>query len=317
MLLRPCFCLKRRDSSRNCRPFVNDWPMNRRQFLSTSIGALAAAGAPRTLLALEADNRYRKQIGLQLYTLRNEIAADTSKTIKAVVDAGYHQGEMFGFPDCQPMIDAAREHGLALHSSHIQWQSITEPEAGGIPFSEILGKAKGIGLSHLVVPYLEDKHRMDLDGYKATAEKLNAAAVEAKNAGIQLAYHNHAFEFEPKEGGKTGFDVFMEEFVPEMLFELDVFWVQVGGHDPSEVLKKLKGRVSQAHLKDLKKGLKVPNFGGLEPDAFEELGDGSIPMEPIIAACESAGVVHCHVEQDQSPHPIASIRQSMAYLKAL
>ena len=291
--------------------------MNRRQFIASSLGALAAAGASRTLLALEADNRYRKQIGIQLYTIRNEIAKDTSNTIKAVVDAGYHQGEMFGFPDAQPMIDAAKEHGLTLHSSHIQWQSVTEPNAGHMPFSEILGKAKEIGLSHLVIPYLEDKHRKNLDGYKATAENLNIAAVEAKKAGIQLAYHNHSFEFEPMEGGKSGFDVFMEEFVPEMKFEVDVFWVQVGGHDPIEVLKRLKGRVSQAHLKDLKKGHKVPHYGGVEADAFEELGDGSISMEPIIAACELAGVEHCHVEQDQSPHPIASIQQSMAYLRGL
>ena len=81
---------------------------------------------------------------------------------------------------------------------------------------EILEKAKDLGLTHLVVPYLENKHRNDLDGYKATAEKLNAAAVESQKAGIQLAYHNHAFEFKPMAGGKSGFDVFIEEFAPEI-----------------------------------------------------------------------------------------------------
>ena len=292
--------------------------MNRRRFLTTSIGALAAARSAQSLLALEADNLYRKQIGIQLYTLRNQIKKDTSGTIKAVVDAGYHQGEMYGFPNCQPMIDAAKEHGLKLHSSHFQWQSVTEPDKKGVtPFSEILDKAKDLGLTHLVVPYLEDKHRKNLDGYKATAEKLNKAAVQANKVGIQLAYHNHAFEFKPMVGGKSGFDVFIEEFAPEMKFELDVFWVQVGGHSPKKVLRKLKGRVSQVHLKDLKKGLKIPNYGRLNPDAFEELGDGSISMEPIIKASKSAGVAHCHVEQDHSPNPIASIRQSMKYLKGL
>lgn len=292
--------------------------MNRRRFLSTSIGALAAAGATRSVLALEADNLYRKQIGIQLYTLRNQIKKDTSGTIKAVVDAGYHQGEMYNFPDCQPMIDAAKEHGLKLHSSHFKWQSVTEPDKKGVtPFSEILEKAKDLGLTHLVVPYLENKHRNDLDGYKATAEKFNVAAVQAKKVGIQLAYHNHAFEFQPMAGGKSGFDVFIEEFAPEMKFEVDVFWVKVGGYSPSKLLRKLKGRVSQVHLKDLKRGLHVPNYGKLNPDAFEELGDGSIPMEPIINASKIAGVAHCHVEQDHSPHPIASIQQSMKYLKGL
>ena len=101
--------------------------MNRRRFLATSMSAMALTSVSRSVLALEANNRYRKQIGLQLYTLRDQIAKDTAGTIKAVVDAGYHQGELFGFPDCQPMIDAAREYGLQLHSSHFQWQSVTEP----------------------------------------------------------------------------------------------------------------------------------------------------------------------------------------------
>ncbi|NIP95281.1 MAG: hypothetical protein GWO24_18275, partial [Akkermansiaceae bacterium] len=59
------------------------------------------------LLALEADNTYRRNIGIQLYTLRNQIAKDTPGTIKAVKEAGYAQGEIYGFPDCDPMIKAA------------------------------------------------------------------------------------------------------------------------------------------------------------------------------------------------------------------
>lgn len=66
-----------------------------------------------------------------------------------------------------------------------------------------------------------------------------------------------------------------------------------------------------------KAGLTLPNFGGLPNNAFQELGDGIIPMEPIMVAAKAAGVRHCHVEQDQSPDPLASIRQSMEYLKRL
>ena len=85
-----------------------------------------------------------------------------------------------------------------------------------------------------------------------------------------------------------------------------------------KLINKLKGRVSQLHLKDLKDGLKLPTFAtGLPKDAFQELGDGIIPMEPIIVAAKAAGVVHCHVEQDQSPDPLASIRQSAGYLRKL
>ena len=85
-----------------------------------------------------------------------------------------------------------------------------------------------------------------------------------------------SFEFEPKEGGKSGYDIFMKEFDSDMMFEIDVFWVVVGGADPVKLIKKLKGRVSQLHLKDLKKGTKLPEFGRLPKDAFKELGNGMI-----------------------------------------
>lgn len=291
--------------------------MTRRHFLRTSTATFIASQAT-PLFALEKDNVYRKEIGIQLYTLRNEIEKDTQGTIKTVVDAGYKQGEMYNFPDCQPMIDAAKDCGLKLHSSHFQWESVTNPKKDGVkPFESIVDRAREVGLSHLVVPYLFDHERETLDDYKRMAENCNKAAAIAKKAGIQLSYHNHSFEFEEKEEGKNGFDVFLSEFSDDMQFEVDVFWIKAGGHDPVEILKKMKGRVSQLHLKDLKDGLKLPMYGGLPNDAFQELGDGIIPMEPIIDVAAEIGVKICHVEQDQSPDPIASIKQSMKYLQAL
>jgi sugar phosphate isomerase/epimerase len=291
--------------------------MNRRRFLlqSASLAFLAASPLAR---ALEADNAYRRNIGLQLYTLRNELKNDTAGTIKAVAAAGYKQGEMFGFPNCDPVIAAARDAGLALHSTHFEWDSVVNPKDDSYSeFQRILEKARTIGLSHLVIPYLADQNRQTLDDYKKVAAHANRAAALAKKAGIQLAYHNHAFEFEPKAGGKTGFDIFTAEFSPDMQFELDVFWVKVGGVEPVDLLKKLSGRVSQVHLKDLKPGLTLPNFGSVPADAFQELGDGVIPMEPILAASKAAGVKHAHVEQDQSPDPLASVRQSIDFLRRM
>ncbi|WP_442510709.1 sugar phosphate isomerase/epimerase family protein [Novipirellula sp. SH528] len=292
--------------------------MKRRQFLGASVAMTAAALTPRLVLALDKNNIYRKVIGIQLYTLRNQIKDDVAGTLKAVADAGYKQVEPYGFPNAKPMIDAARDNGLAIHSSHFDWDSVVNPDDKGVPpFSEILEKAKDAGLTHLVVPYLADKNRTTLDDYKVTAHRCNKAAEEAHAAGIQLAYHNHAFEFEPKEGGKYGYEVLMDEFSDQMKFEVDIFWVQLGGHNPAELIRKLKGRVSQLHLKDLNKQTPVPTYNGVANEAFEELGDGVIPMDPIFAAAAEAGVVHCHVEQDQSPDPLASIRQSMTHLKKM
>jgi sugar phosphate isomerase/epimerase len=261
---------------------------------------------------------YRKQIGIQLYTLRNQINDDVKATIKAVADAGYKQVEPYGFPDANPMIEAAKDNGLAVNSSHFAWDSVVNPDDKGVaPFAEILENAKQTGLTDLVIPYLADRNRNTLDDYKQLCERCNKAAEQAKRAGIQLAYHNHAFEFKPFDGGKTGYDVMIEEFSPDMQFEVDVFWIQVGGKDPVELIRKLKGRVSQLHLKDLNKSIDTPNYGSIPPEAFEELGDGVIPMEPIIDVAAEAGVKICHVEQDHSPHPIESIQQSMKHLTSL
>jgi sugar phosphate isomerase/epimerase len=288
--------------------------MNRRDFLQAGLAAsLTLPG-----FALAPDNIYRKEIGIQLYTLRNQLKADTPGTIKAVADAGYNQVEAYGFPDANNMIKAAKDNGLNVRSSHFAWEAVTNPEKKGVPaFADILEKAKTVGLSHLVIPYIHGHNRKTLDDYKRLAERCNKGAELAKSAGIQLAYHNHAFEFEVKDGDKTGYDILVAEFAAAMKFEVDVFWVKVGGADPVALIRELKGRVSQLHLKDLKTGSTVPNFGRVAKDAFDELGDGMIPMEPIIDVAAEAGVAICHVEQDQSPDPIASVRKSINYLKTL
>lgn len=291
--------------------------MNRRNFLYTGLAATLALQTHR-LFALAGGSTYRDNIGIQLYTLRNELKTDTAGTLKAVAAAGYKQVEPFGFPDADALIKGAQDVGLKINSTHFQWDSAVSPKDEGFSdFMKIVEKAKGLGLSHLVVPYLQDGHRKTLDDYKKTAANLNKAAAKAKAEGIQLCYHNHNFEFLPMEGGKCGFDVFTEEFSDDMRFELDLFWVKLGGKDPVELIQKLAGRVEQLHLKDLKEGIKTPEFGKVPTDAFQELGDGIISTEPILVAAEKAGIKHCHVEQDQSPDALASIKQSIGYLNKL
>jgi sugar phosphate isomerase/epimerase len=293
--------------------------MNRRNFIRTTAATSIAFCQSGTLLALEADNTYRKNIGIQLYTLRDALGKDAAGTLKQVAAAGYKQVELFGFPNADAMVSGAKDAGLAIHSAHFEWDSVVNPkDAGMSDFARILEKAKTIGLSHLVIPYLQDGNRKTLDDYKKVAENANKAAAMSKKSGIQLSYHNHNFEFEPKDGGKSGYDVFIEEFSQDMKFEIDVFWVKAAGIDPVDLIKKLQGRVCQLHLKDLKDGMKIPTYStGLPKEAFQELGDGIIPMEPIIVAAKAAGVQHCHVEQDQSPDALASIRQSISWLAKL
>ncbi len=289
--------------------------MNRRSFI------YQACGVSLSLPVLARPSRvpYLDQIGLQLYTLRNPIAQDLSKAIDEVANIGYKQVEPYGFPSPQAMemIKRSRGQGMQVNSSHFTWDSLLHPEKKGVkPFGEVLELARKHGLSDLVVPYLSGKDREDLAGYEKTADTLNQGADQAKKAGIRLAYHNHAFEFKPMNKGKTGFDVFVERFSPDMFFEVDVFWVKLGGVDPVVQLAKLKNRVSQVHLKDLKKGSICPNFGKVEPDAFDEIGDGMIPMVPVMKAARNCGVKHCHIEQDHSPSPLKSVRKSLKHLNS-
>lgn len=292
--------------------------MNRRNFLRTTAGTTLALASVRSLFGEEENaSPYIKEMGLQLYTLREALGKDTPGTMKAVAEAGYSQVEPYGFPDAEAMITSAKDLGLQVNSSHFDWNSILQGKDPEMPaFRKIVEGASGHGIGHLVIPFLQQGVRKDLSGYQKAAEKFNQAAGISKEAGIQLSYHNHNFEFEPMEEGKSGYDVFIEEFGPEMMFEIDVFWVKLAGHDPSELITKLKGRVSQLHLKDLKEGLEMPNYEKVPKDAFQEIGNGIIPMEPIMAAAKAAGVKNCHVEQDQSPHPVESVRESMRHLRA-
>ena len=289
--------------------------MNRRSFIYQASGITLCLPA----FARKAVLPYLEQIGLQLYTLRSPIKQDLGKTIREVAQIGYKQVEPYGFPSPQAidLITQSRNQGMQANSSHFDWNSLLHPEKKGVqPFEKILETARKHELTDLVVPYLHDIDRGDLDAYEKTAELLNKGAEQAKQAGIRLAYHNHAFEFKPMNKGKTGYDVFMESFSENMFFEIDVFWVKVGGVDPVSMIGKLGRRISQLHLKDLKKGAVCPNYGKLAPDAFDEIGDGMISMKPIMRAAEKAGVKHCHVEQDHSPAPLQSIRKSLKFLSS-
>ena len=107
----------------------------------------------------------------------------------------------------------------------------------------------------MVFGYIGKGERETVDHFKRHADQANKAGEKCAKAGIQLCYHNHSFEFAKLNGGKTGWDVFVKEFDKKLVkFEVDVFWVKIGGLDPYKTLRQLKGRVSQVHLKDLVKG---------------------------------------------------------------
>jgi sugar phosphate isomerase/epimerase len=295
--------------------------MKRRQFLRATALTTFVAAQMKSMLAEEVNKTFLGSVGLQLYTVRHQLGKDRKGTLKAIKEMGYVQVEAYEFPKYKALVEDAKELGLSVNSTHIQWNSVFNPGAPDVPsFEKVVEEAHAAKIKHLVIATIDPKDRKSLDDYKRAAEKCNRAAAAAKAAGIQLTYHNHTFEFDPMEGTRAGYDVLMEEFSADMLFEVDAFWVQLGKRDPAKLIRSLKGRVTQMHLKDLAPGIKLPEriegWWSLPVEAFASLGDGVIPVNPIIEAAKEAGVQYCHIEQDLSHDPMASIQRSLAYLRS-
>ena len=297
--------------------------MKRRTFIA---GTAATAGLSLTLskplMAMRnkaEKSKYLDTIGLQLWTVRNQMEEDQSATLKAVKEAGYKQVELMRVTGSKDIVDEAKKLDLNVTSAFVEWNSVLGLEGEHPSLKSIIADAKKFGLQHLVFGCVAKGHRETVDLVKTIAAKANGFGQMCNDAGIKLCYHNHSFEFEAIDGETTGFDVLMDELDNEKCkFELDVFWAKIGGWDPFETMEKLKGRMSQIHLKDLKADTPVNYDEGAVPhEAFEELGDGSIDMAKVLQLAEKLGVEQCHVEQDQSPGPIASIGQSMKHLQGL
>jgi sugar phosphate isomerase/epimerase len=297
--------------------------MKRRTFIkSTSLltGAALVSQLERPLMAMSMqDTNYKDTIGLQLWTVRNQMEEDKKGTLKAIADAGYKQVELMDTTHAKELLPICKDLGLKITSSFMDWQAICVPDADGSAVDEIVAHSKEAGLKHVVFGYIHTGHRETVDQFKKHAEMANIAGEKCKAAGMKLCYHNHSFEFEKLKDDQTGFDVLIDEFDKELVpFELDVFWAKIGGWDPIETLRKLDGRVSQVHLKDLKEGTPVIYDNGAVPhEAFKELGAGTIDMAEVLKVSAEIGVEQCHIEQDQSPDPIASIGQSIKHLNTL
>lgn len=262
---------------------------------------------------------YLPTIGLQVWTVRNELEKDLPGTLRAIKQAGYAQIELMRTLNARDFVPHARELGLGITSAFIDWEAIAKPDADSASALQAhLRIARELGLKYLVFGYIGKGCRETIAQVQAHAANANAFGRQCRDAGIQLCYHHHAFEFAPLDDGKTtGWEILVHDFDPGLVqFELDVFWLALGGLDPVQALTDLRGRVAQVHLKDLAAGTaRQFDENAIPPDAFRELGRGRLDWPAILAACTATGVDQCHVEQDQSPHPLASIATSLDYLR--
>jgi sugar phosphate isomerase/epimerase len=287
--------------------------LNRRTFVKRT-GALILGGIVLPYIS-QAYNI--KDIGLQLYTLRDDLQENAVKTLKKVASIGYKnletfkskKGYFFGLSQ-KEFLTLADDLGMKLRSSHVSTGFKNPEETGTLMnrFEEAIDLAASSGMQYLVCPYLQAEERKDLDDYKKLAELLNRSGELCKKAGIQFAYHNHDFEFLKMED-QLPYDLLLAQTDPQMVkMELDLYWIVKAGYDPLVYFEKHPGRFPLWHVKDMDKtGQK----------SFTEVGNGIIDFSKIFAASGKAGLQYFFVEQDvcHNHPPLESIEISFRNLK--
>ena len=251
----------------------------------------------------EVEGMSKIPVCLQMYTVRDDAQRDLAGTLARVAELGYAGVELAGYSGVTPeqYKDLLDQNGLRAIGAHVGFDRVI----GETP--QVIAEAKLFGYSFVIVPWIGKPYTESLEGYRKLGAELSAVAATYAAAGLTLCYHNHAFEFELSENGKTGLDVLFEA-APAVQAELDTFWIKKGGQEIPAYLQKLSGRVPLAHLKDM------DSDGGFAP-----VGTGTVDYPALFAAAEAAGVqIYC-VEQDscQAPlTPLESIRISIENLKA-
>ena len=238
------------------------------------------------------------KIGLQLYTLRGEIAQDLLGTLKKVSDIGYKEVERFGYSDGKFFGKTAKEFKKIL--SDLGLDAVSGHYGAGVQNANTKGTlsndwrramedAATVGQKYANCAFLTPGERQSIDDYKKYADLFNKSGQVAKEFGIQFGYHNHDFEFK-KLDGEMPYDIITKNTDATLVkLELDIYWAVRAGFDPVELFKKYPGRFPLWHVKDMEKG----------PDkAFAEVGTGSIDFKKIFAARKTAGMTHFFVEQD-------------------
>lgn len=262
-----------------------------------TVGSAAAAGAaPRTAATGRA-------IGVQLYTLRNEMQKDVEGTLARVAGIGYREVEFAGYYDKSPAEIKAMlaRHGLTAPATHVPIEMLEGNAAA------VFDTAREIGHTYVIVPYLVENRRKTIDDYKTVAAALNRFGAVAKEKGLTLGYHNHDFEFVPI-GGQVPFDTLLADTDPaSVVIELDLYWATKAGHDPVQMIQRQPSRYPLVHVKD---------SAGAPEHRMVDVGTGTIDFARIFTAAGSS-LRHRFVEHDNPGDAFASITASYQHLAKL
>jgi sugar phosphate isomerase/epimerase len=273
---------------------------SRRDFIKVS-----AAGALGTMVLSQYSFKPGKPgIGLQLYTIRDAMAADVAGSLKKVAEAGYKYIELAGYADgkfykMDPVEFRKLVNGLGMEilSSH------TQVEAQGITLDNAKKMAEDhakLGVKYCIQPWVVEEARKTIASYQKMVADWNKVGGIMKEHGIMFAYHNHNFEFNKVEGKIPYFDIFLPGLDKSLVtMELDLFWTTKAGQNPVEIIKKYPGRFQLFHMKDMYTN-EAPFFTTVGVKDFAPVGEGVINFKDILAVKDIAGMKYMIVEQDQS-----------------
>jgi sugar phosphate isomerase/epimerase len=289
---------------------------NRRDFFKLSAtGALGMMVLGSYGCKTPAVNKKSFGVGIQLYTLRDAMAADVIGTLKKVSDLGYKNlelasysdGKFYGFTP-KEIKKISNDMGMEIVSSH------TQVEAAGITIDNAKKMADDhaeLGVKYCVQPWVNEVDR-NIESYKKMVGDWNEVGKKMKEVGIQFAYHNHNFEFKNIDGVVPYYDIYMAEMDPNFVtMEIDLFWANKAGQNPVEMFKKYPGRFQLFHMKDMH--TKQDPFYDVIKDDISPVGAGVIDFKAILAAKDVAGMKYLFVEDDNQGNgkPFESIGTSI------
>ena len=236
-------------------------------------------------------------ISVQLYTVRDAIAADLPGTLQRLADIGYTQVEPWGFVErVDEYAEALPAAGLTAPSAHAKLV--------GQDLQPIFEAAVRLGVSTVIDPHIDETRWITREDVEAVAAELGEVGEAARAHGLTVGYHNHAFELENLIDGTPALEVFAAALPADVVLEIDTYWVEVGGVDAAELLARLGDRVRFLHIKD----------GPKTKDDTEQVavGRGTMPVRDILRAAPQALAV---VElDDHNGDVFTALEQSHSFL---
>ncbi|MCE7053067.1 sugar phosphate isomerase/epimerase [Algoriphagus sp. AGSA1] len=256
--------------------------------------------------ALQAQSQ---EIALQLYSLRNEMKVDPVKYHELISEWGISAlegGGGYGMSDDE-YAKLLTDNNLRIIGVGADYNQLTKD------LQPIIDQAKKYGAKYATcywIPHAEGS--ISMEEIKIATALFNAVGEELKKEGITFLYHPHGYEF-AKDRKKARFD-YMLENAKNFGFNMDVFWVKMGGGDPLAIMKKHPGKFPMLHLKDRKKGTPGSKDGRGDVETNVVLGTGDIDIAGIIKEAKKQGTEFLTIE-DESSRSVTQIPLSVAFIK--